>query len=75
MHGFVTPVLIKDEIAKGIARERSRQRFKYVLGQMYKNELLTPDIYESEVGKGTTFYIDLEEAEAKCEQQTFEFDR
>ena len=52
---YYNPFTKRDVIAKGTARERSRLRVKYVLGQMYKNDLLETEIYEREVGKKIPF--------------------
>jgi membrane peptidoglycan carboxypeptidase len=52
---YYNPFIKKDESAKALARERSQLRVKYVLGQMLKNDLLTPAVYGEMVGQAVPF--------------------
>jgi len=52
---YYNPFIKRDEEAKRVARERSRQRVKYVLGQMYRNETLDAAIYDEYLGKEVPF--------------------
>ena len=52
---YYNPFIKKGESAKALARVRSKQRVKYVLGQMLKNDLLTADVYDDMVGREVPF--------------------
>ncbi|MCK4839532.1 MAG: transglycosylase domain-containing protein [Desulfobulbaceae bacterium] len=52
---YYNPFISKGESAKTLARQRSKERVKYVLGQMLKNDLLTADVYDDVVGREVPF--------------------
>ncbi|MEN8134694.1 MAG: transglycosylase domain-containing protein [Thermodesulfobacteriota bacterium] len=52
---YYNPFIKRGETAKALARERSKERVKYVLGQMLKNDLLTLDVYDDIVDREVPF--------------------
>lgn len=52
---YYNPFIKSSDGAKSLARDRSKQRVKYVLGQMVSNDLLTSEVYEGMLGRGVPF--------------------
>ncbi|MFN2367815.1 MAG: transglycosylase domain-containing protein [Desulfurivibrionaceae bacterium] len=52
---YYNPFLKKDDKGKMLARERAKQRVRYVLGQMLNNGLLTAEIYDETIAREIPF--------------------
>ncbi|MBU0481876.1 MAG: transglycosylase domain-containing protein [Proteobacteria bacterium] len=52
---YYNPFIKKDEADQAAARERSRLRVKYVLGQMARNGLLSQPVFEENLGQEIPF--------------------